>query len=152
MRLLLSSTRELAESYLHSREAHALLACWGMHLDFGPDVSGGAMFPFLEAFTDLRTGIALGQGGASKLIDALVAVGGQAGMELRTDSEVASITVTGGRATGVVLASGERIEARRAVDCRGHSEDPLRAAARRRGAAARRYGGRRAGTVTDRAR
>ena len=43
-RLLVSSTRELAETYLHSPEAHALLACWGMHLDFGPDVSGGAMF------------------------------------------------------------------------------------------------------------
>ena len=40
-------------------EAHALLACWGMHLDFGPDVSGGALFPFLEAFTDMRTGISL---------------------------------------------------------------------------------------------
>ena len=63
---LLSSTRELAETYLHSREAHALLACWGMHLDFGPDVSGGAMFPFLEAFTDMRTGISVARGGASR--------------------------------------------------------------------------------------
>ncbi|HSC01810.1 MAG TPA: NAD(P)/FAD-dependent oxidoreductase, partial [Solirubrobacteraceae bacterium] len=69
-RLLVSSTRELAETYLHSPEAHALLACWGMHLDFGPDVSGGAMFPFLEAFTDMRTGISIVQGGASKLIEA----------------------------------------------------------------------------------
>jgi phytoene dehydrogenase-like protein len=114
-RLLLSSTRELAETYLHSPEAHALLACWGMHLDFGPDVSGGAMFPFLEAFTDMRTGIAIAQGGASKLIEALVGLGAEAGMEVRTRAEVTRVDVAGGRAVGVELADGERIEARRAV-------------------------------------
>lgn len=115
LRLVLSSTRELAESYLHSPEAHALLACWGMHLDFGPDVSGGAMFPFLEAFTDMRTGIALARGGASRLIEALVAIGAERGGEVRTEADVSAVTVDAGRATGVVLASGERIEARRAV-------------------------------------
>jgi phytoene dehydrogenase-like protein len=114
-RLLLTSTRELAETYLHTPEAHALLACWGMHLDFGPDVSGGAMFPFLEAFTDMRTGIAIARGGASRLIDALVGIGADRGVELRTDAEVARIMVRDGRAAGVELADGERIEARRAV-------------------------------------
>jgi phytoene dehydrogenase-like protein len=114
-RLLLSSTRELAETYLHSPEAHALLACWGMHLDFGPDVSGGAMFPFLEAFTDMRTGISVAAGGASKLIEALIGLGAEAGMELRTGAEVGRVNVAGGRAVGVELTSGERIEARRAV-------------------------------------
>ncbi len=114
-RLLVSSTRELAETYLHSPEAHALLACWGMHLDFGPDVSGGAMFPFLEAFTDMRTGISIAQGGASKLIEALAGLGAEAGMELRTGADVARVSVAGSRAVGVELASGERIQARRAV-------------------------------------
>jgi phytoene dehydrogenase-like protein len=114
-RVLLSSTRELAETYLHSPEARALLACWGMHLDFGPDVSGGAMFPFLEAFTDMRTGISLARGGASKLVEALVALAAESGAELRTEAEVARVTVSGGRAAGVELASGERIAARQAV-------------------------------------
>jgi phytoene dehydrogenase-like protein len=114
-RLLVSSTRELAETYLHSPEAHALLACWGMHLDFGPDVSGGAMFPFLEAFTDMRAGISVAQGGASKLIEALAGLGAEQGMELRTGAEVARVTVAGGRAIGVELLDGERIEARRVV-------------------------------------
>ena len=114
-RLLISSTRELAETYLHSREAHALLACWGMHLDFGPDVSGGAMFPFLEAFTDMRTGISVAQGGASRLIEALAGVGAAHGMELRTGAEVARVSVADGRAVGVELSDGQRIEARRAV-------------------------------------
>jgi phytoene dehydrogenase-like protein len=114
-RLLVSSTRELAETYLHSPEAHALLACWGMHLDFGPDVSGGAMFSFLEAFTDMRTGMSVAQGGASRLIEALGGLGAESGLELRTGAEVARISVAGRRATGVELSDGERIEARRAV-------------------------------------
>lgn len=114
-RLLLSSTRELAERYMASREARALLACWGMHLDFGPDVSGGAMFSFLEAFTDMRTGIAIVRGGASRLIEALIAVAAERGAQLRTSAEVTRIVTEHGRATGVELAGGERIEARRAV-------------------------------------
>jgi phytoene dehydrogenase-like protein len=114
-RLLVSSTRELAENYLHSPEAHALLACWGMHLDFGPDVSGGAMFSFLEAFTDMRTGMSVAQGGASRLIEALAGLGAEHGMELRTGAEVARVSIAGGRAVGVELSDGERIEARRAV-------------------------------------
>jgi len=114
-RLLLSSTRELAETYLSSREAQAALACWGMHLDFGPDVSGGAMFPFLEAFTDMRTGIAIARGGASRLIEALAALGAEQGAELRTGAEVTRVHTRQGRASAVELAGGERIEARRAV-------------------------------------
>jgi phytoene dehydrogenase-like protein len=73
------------------------------------------MFPFLEAFTDMRTGIAIAEGGASRLIDALAAVGAEAGAELRTKAEVARVVVDGGRAVGVELDSGERIGARRAV-------------------------------------
>jgi phytoene dehydrogenase-like protein len=114
-RLLVSSTRELADTHLASREAKALLACWGMHLDFGPDVSGGALFPFLEAFTDMRTGIAVARGGASRLIDALVALLTEAGGELRLGVEVTRVAVEGGRASAVELAGGERIDARRAV-------------------------------------
>ena len=86
-----------------------------MHLDFGPDVSGGAMFPFLEAFTDMRTGIAVARGGASRLIDALVALLTEAGGELRLGAEVTRVVVEGGRASAVELAGGERIDARRAV-------------------------------------
>ena len=114
-RLLVSSTRELADGHLHTREAKALLACWGMHLDFGPDVSGGAMFPFLEAFTDMRTGISIAQGGASRLAWALVALLREAGGEVRLGAEAVRVIVEGGRASAVELAGGERIAARRAV-------------------------------------
>ncbi|HEX4033919.1 MAG TPA: NAD(P)/FAD-dependent oxidoreductase [Solirubrobacteraceae bacterium] len=114
-RLLASSTRELADEYLATREAKALLACWGMHLDFAPDVAGGAMFPFLEAFTDIRTGISLARGGASRLTDALCGLLREAGGELRLGADVARVRAGGGRAVAVELAGGERIGARRAV-------------------------------------
>jgi len=114
-RLLVSSTRELADAHLASREAKAMLACWGMHLDFAPDVGGGAMFAFLEAFTDMRTGISLARGGASRLIEALVGLLEEADGELRLEAEVTRVVIEGGRASAVELAGGERIDARRVV-------------------------------------
>jgi len=115
VRLLLSSTRDLGDAYFSSREAKAMLACWGMHLDLGPDVSGGAMFPFLETFADQAGGMAVVEGGASRMIDALVGLLREHGGELRTGAEVTRIDVSGGRARGVELAGGERLEAERAV-------------------------------------
>ena len=87
-----------------------------MHLDFGPDVAGGALFPFLEAFTDMRTGISIARGGASRLIDALVAAAARRpAASCARGAEVARVAVAAGRASGVELAGGERIAARRAV-------------------------------------
>lgn len=114
-RLLLSSSRELVDGYLETDEAKALVAPWGLHLDFGPDVAGGAVFPFLEAFSDQRTGIALAQGGASRLVDALVGLLGHHGGEVRTSSRVTRVHTSGGRAVGVELATGEVVRASRAV-------------------------------------
>src|SRR5262249_15161289 len=114
-RLLLGSTRELGDRYLSSDEAKALIAAWGMHIDFGPDAAFGALFPFLECFADLDNGISVVAGGASGLPRALAAVAGDNGAEIRTSAPVVSILVEDGAASGVELADGERIEARRAV-------------------------------------
>jgi phytoene dehydrogenase-like protein len=59
--------------------------------------------------------MSIARGGASRLIDALVAVAAERGAELRVETEVARVTVSDGRATGVELAGGERLPARRAV-------------------------------------
>jgi phytoene dehydrogenase-like protein len=114
-RLLVSSARELADEHLATPEARAALACWGMHLDFGPDVAGGALFAFLESFADQRMGMAITRGGASRMVDALVAMLRARGGELRSATAVTAIATSGGRATHVVLADGERIAARRAI-------------------------------------
>jgi phytoene dehydrogenase-like protein len=55
------------------------------------------------------------RGGPGALSDALAAAARGAGAEIRTDAEVASVTTRDGRVTGVVLASGEEIEARAVV-------------------------------------
>ena len=115
LQIVASSTRELGDSYFATPEMKALVATWGMHLDFGPDVSGGAMFPFLEVFTDMENGMSVVEGGASKMPEALAGLIRENGGEIRTSSEVTRILTTDGRASGVELSSGERINASRAV-------------------------------------
>jgi phytoene dehydrogenase-like protein len=114
--LLACSTRELGDKYLETPEAKALLACWGMHLDFGPDVSFGAMFPFIETFADMENGISIATGGVSQLPKALATLLETAGGSIRTGAGVSRITRdSSGNASGVVLSDGERICASRAV-------------------------------------
>jgi len=55
------------------------------------------------------------RGGPGALSDALSAAAQAAGAEIRLGAEVASITASDGRATGVVLAGGEEIPARSVV-------------------------------------
>lgn len=113
--IILSSTRELGERYFASRELRALFATWGMHLDFGPDVSGGGMFPFLETFADMEEGMAIAKGGASRMVEALAGLVREYGGEIRTGTEVTRVLQEQGRVTGVEVASGEQIRAGRAV-------------------------------------
>lgn len=113
--IVASSTRELADAYFVSPEAKALIATWGMHLDFGPDVSGGAMFPLLESFSNMEKGMAIPRGGAGRLVLALAGLLREQGGEIRTEAEVAQILTEHGRATGVHLTNGEVISAKRAV-------------------------------------
>jgi phytoene dehydrogenase-like protein len=113
--LLARSTRELGDAFFATPEMKAVAASWGMHLDFGPDVALGALFPFLELFTDMANGMSVVEGGASRLPEALAALVREVGSEVRVGSAVRRVVVEGGRATGVELESGERIAARQAV-------------------------------------
>jgi len=115
LQIVASSTRELGDSYFATPEMKALIASWGLHLDFGPEVSGGAMFPFLEAFTDMENGMSVAEGGASRMPEAIAGLLREYGGEVLTSSEVTRVLVEDGRAGGVELASGERIVAERAV-------------------------------------
>ncbi len=115
LRLLLQSPREWAEERFESRQVHSLCAAWGMHLDFPPEMAGGALFPFLECMVGQTQGMSLGRGGAGAMIDAMVSLLENLGGEVELESPVCEVIVQGGRARGVVLESGERVEARRAV-------------------------------------
>jgi phytoene dehydrogenase-like protein len=118
VRLLLASPREWLDENFSNEKLKAMLAIWGMHLDFSPDCAGGALFPYLEAMADQAFGMALGRGGANAIIAALTRAITAAGGEVRLAAPVQSIATEGGNggmAKGVVLASGERIETTRAV-------------------------------------
>ena len=112
---VLSTPRELGLRYVHTPEMRALLAPWAMHLDFGPDVSGGAMFPLVEAFGNQKNGMSVVEGGAQRLVDALAAIVAEHGGEVRTGVEVTRILTDGDAAIGVETASGERIGAEEVV-------------------------------------
>ena len=48
LRFLTMPTRTWADAHFADPRVKATLAAWGMHLDFPPDVAGGALFPYLE--------------------------------------------------------------------------------------------------------
>ena len=114
-RLLLSSPRAWLEETFESPHVRATLATWGMHLDFAPDIAGGAVFPYLESMANQSFGMVLGKGGADTIIRALAGMVTSAGGKIVTGAEVAEITVSNGKATGVRLASGETHTATKAV-------------------------------------
>ena len=115
IRLLLHSTRKLANAYFTTPEMQAVIATWGMHLDFGPDVSGGAQFPLLETFSDMEAGMSVAKGGASAMPRALAGLLKEYGGEVRCNAEVVRIQHQGKRVTGVRLHNGQVIQASRAV-------------------------------------
>jgi phytoene dehydrogenase-like protein len=86
-----------------------------MHLDFAPDIAGGALFPYLEGMANQSFGMVLGRGGADTVTRALVAAIEARGGTVDCGAEVVEILHEGGGATGVVLADGRRLAARRAV-------------------------------------
>jgi len=115
LRFLMSSPRAWLDETFESGEVKALLAAWGLHLDFAPDIAGGAVFPYLEGMASQSFGMSLGKGGADTMIDALVAMVEARGGSVTCGARVDRIETSGGRATGVVLADGRRIGARKAV-------------------------------------
>jgi len=67
-KLALSSTRAFTDENFESPKTKALMATWGMHLDFAPDISGGALFSYLETVGGQLFGMVIGEGGAVTLV------------------------------------------------------------------------------------
>lgn len=114
-RLLFSSPRAWLDENFESAHVKATLAAWGMHLDFAPDIAGGAVFPYLESMANQSFGMVVGKGGADTMVNALGKMVTEAGGKVVTGADVVEITTSGGRATGVRLASGETHRADKAV-------------------------------------
>ncbi len=115
VRLLLASPRAWLDETFESDHVKATLAAWGMHIDFAPDIAGGAVFPYLESMANQSFGMVLGKGGADTMIRALEKMLTAAGGRIFAGADVAEITTEDGKATGIRLASGETHTATRAV-------------------------------------
>ena len=114
-RFLLQSPRQWLTQSFESPKVQAMLGAWGMHLDFAPDVAGGALFPYLEGMAGQAFGMVLGKGGSDTIIRALTAAITARGGHIETNQTVTRILHASGKATGIALADGREITARRAV-------------------------------------
>ncbi len=114
-RFLMMSPRAWLDQTFESDHVKATLAAWGMHLDFAPDVAGGAVFPYLEAMAGQAFGMVLGQGGADTVTRAMVRMIQARGGAVHCNQTVTGIKQAAGRAFGIILADGTVVEAERAV-------------------------------------
>ncbi|NDW31684.1 NAD(P)/FAD-dependent oxidoreductase [Salipiger sp. PrR007] len=109
-RFLMTSPRTWLDETFEDPRLRTALASWGMHLDFAPDIAGGAIFPYLEAMAGQAMGMVIGKGGADVATRALVGMIEAHGGSVDCNVEVAQILHGKGRITGVV-ANGKTIEA-----------------------------------------
>jgi phytoene dehydrogenase-like protein len=115
VRMLLSSPRKWLSETFESEHVRTTMAGWGMHLDFAPDMAGGAVFPYLESMANQNFGMVIGKGGADTVTQALVSKIEASGGEVHCGSQVARVVREGSKATGIELADGSRIKANKAV-------------------------------------
>lgn len=114
-RFLMTSPRAWLDDTFESDHVKATLAAWGMHLDFAPDVAGGAVFPYLEAMAGQAFGMVLGAGGAGTMTRAMVRMIESRGGTVHCNQKVTGIGHTAGRAKGIILEDGTLVEAEKAV-------------------------------------
>lgn len=114
---LLGSARHWLSRAFASPQLHGLLAPWVLHTGLGPDAAGsGFMAQVISAALQLG-GMPVPKGGGERLVDAFSSLISDSGGQLRTGCQADQILVEKGRATGVRLADGEMVQARRAVIC-----------------------------------
>ena len=114
-RFLLTSPRQWLTTTFESPQLHAMLGAWGMHLDFAPEIAGGALFPYLEAMAGQAYGMVIGKSGAATVVSALVNAIGAHGGVIECNARVSKILHAADKATGIELADGRRFTAGKAV-------------------------------------
>lgn len=112
---LMMSPRAWLDQTFESEQVKATLAAWGMHLDFAPDIAGGAVFPYLEAMAGQALGMVLGQGGADTITRAMIKMIEARGGAVHCNANVTGIEQAAGRAIGIKLSDGTAVRASRAV-------------------------------------
>ena len=95
--------------------AAMIIAGNALHTDLAPESAGGAIFGMLLAQLGQHHGFPVPEGGADRLVSALVSRLESRGGELRLSAPVRRVLVRDGRASGVQLEGGEQLVASRAV-------------------------------------
>jgi phytoene dehydrogenase-like protein len=107
--------RRYGEEQFRGEGARALLAGNALHADLGPDGAGSAVFGWLLAMLAQDVGFPVPEGGAGRIVDALVARLAERGGRVVTGVPVTEVLVRDDRAQGVRTAGGDVALARRAV-------------------------------------
>lgn len=104
--------RAWLETRFSSDLVRALWAPWCLHAGLGPEAAFSGEMARVIAFALEAAGAPVVKGGAERAVAAFRGLIEERGGVLVTGADVAEITVERGRATGVRLASGQRIAAR----------------------------------------
>ncbi len=108
----LGSARHWLQPHYRSDLFHALMAPWVLHTGLGPESAYSGQMAKVIAFALEAAGAPVVKGGARNILTAFETLIRDHGGEIRTGCDVAEVIVDeSGRATGVVLASGEKIAA-----------------------------------------
>jgi phytoene dehydrogenase-like protein len=113
--VIFGSPRRFVDRFFRTDEAKGAFLPWAFHLDFAPDVPGGAAFAFITGASAHFNGLTVAQGGAGAIVSALCKLIEAHGGAIQTRTEVSEVLVEGGRAIGVRTNSGEVFTAARAV-------------------------------------
>jgi phytoene dehydrogenase-like protein len=115
LRMLLMSYLDIVNEWFEHPKVRAALARWVSEILAAPEEGGTGAFLLMMVPVIHRYGLGYAVGGSGSLTTALARAVQEQGGSVRTSAPVERFTFTGDRATGVVLASGERVGARRAV-------------------------------------
>lgn len=107
-----SSHAQALDEYFEHDVIKAALLIGLPFMPFNADLGGWALI-YLGVLS--KYGVAMFEGGTGSFPKALIACLAEHGGRLRTSSPVEALTVVGGRVTGVRVAGGEEITARRGV-------------------------------------
>ena len=107
--------RRLADETFTGEGGGLLLAGNALHTDLPPEAAMGGLFGWLLVSLGQQHGFPVPEGGAGRLITALVHRLESRGGRLECNARVTKVEVRDGRAVGVVTEDGTRVAARRAV-------------------------------------
>lgn len=115
VRIMLMSAWDIANQWFKHPKTLMKVLKVCTEVMIGPEEKGTGLYLLTAVPGGHKSGGALCVGGSGALAEALRRCLEHYGGTILTNSEVVKISTSGGKATGVVLASGEEITARRAV-------------------------------------